>query len=197
MWLVGFMKSNLRVETGGNCDHETLHSHCPWVAFPKTHRIHATYDSQSSGTRQRRQTKQRHQYDQGGVVGGCGNGGLIVCINMRELCNSSGESNHYHKPKHKKRSDGIDTVYVGLGSTLCSPSQQHCPGSLFTLLCSLFYYGAPARVEWLWNPKHPSPCKSFIDNFITVTSSVCHGKDAGRHLTFQHEGTSQFAQAFK
>ena len=103
MWLVGFMKSNLRVETGGNCDHETLHSHCPWVAFPKTHRIHATYDSQSSGTRQRRQTKQRHQHDQGGVVGGCGNGGLIVCINMRELCNSSGESNHYHKPKHKKK----------------------------------------------------------------------------------------------
>lgn len=83
-------------------------------------------------------------------MGGCGNGergALIVCINMRELCHSSGESNTTSQCI-KKRSDGIDTVYVGQGSNPPSPpSEQRCPGSLFTLLCSLLFFFLPQQHE--------------------------------------------------
>lgn len=126
-------------------------------------------------------------------MGGCGSGGrgaLIVCINMRELCNSSGESNTTSQCI-KKRSDGIDTVYVGQGSNPPSPpSEQHCPGSLFTLLCSLLFFFASffapaARAERLREIQNIPRLASHLSIISSRQQALfATGKKRGRRLTF-------------
>lgn len=125
----------------------TLPPPCCSMAFPKTHHFHTTYDSpclvalaaETDQTETSALTEEWWVWEGGG------------CHSMHKherigtiSPNSSGERNHYNRPRQKKRSDGIDTVYVGAGSTFCAPVnstvQSHCSVSSLAVLLPVLHY---------------------------------------------------------
>lgn len=115
---------------------------------------------------------------------GWGWGGAVLCINMRELAQST-QQLRGEQPVARakaKRSDGIDTVCVGWGSTLCAPAnntvRSHCSVS------------PPAcyRAQRL----HENQNIPFLASHLSIVSSQWR-RQRGKHLTSRCRETQQFA----
>lgn len=129
----------------------TLPPPCCSMAFPKTHHFHTTYDSPClvALAAETDQTETSALTEEWWVWEGGGCHSLHKHERIGTISpNSSGERNHYNRPRQKKKWWHWYCLCWSRFNLLC-PSEQHCPISLFSLLSSRFTASAPVWVEGL------------------------------------------------